>query len=154
MESITMTVQNVLQQSALFTGLPTSFRLQIANLAAETTHAAGAVLFAEGDHADSLFLLVSGLVHIQVQLGNQQRVTSVIVKQPGKLVGWSGFVTPHTYTATAVCQEDTRLLAIKGEALAGLLADYPEIGFVVMQRMAELISSRLRNMQQFVLKTL
>lgn len=149
------TVQDVLQRSKLFADLSASHRLRIANLASETTCAAGEMLFQEGDHAEALYILMSGQVHIQVQLGSRpERVTTVVVNQPGKLVGWSGLVSPQPYTATAICQEDSRLLTIKGEALMALLADYPDIGFVVMCNLAELISSRLRNMQQFVLKTL
>ncbi len=149
------TVQDVLQRSELFAALSASHRQRIANLAAETTYAAGEMLFQEGDHAEALFILMTGQVHVQVQLGSRpERVTMVTVKQPGKLVGWSGFVAPHNYTATAICQDDSRLLTINGEALMSLLADYPDVGFAVMRNLSELISSRLRNMQQFFLKTL
>jgi CRP-like cAMP-binding protein len=150
-----MTIQSMLAQNGLFAGLPEAHLAEIAGLTHEVTYGKGAILFQEGDRADSLFLLVEGRVDIQAQLGpGPNRITTTILNQPGKPVGWSGLFPPHSYTAAAVCQEESRLLVVHGADLAAYLAQHPETGYVVMQRIAVVISERLRNLQQFVLKTL
>jgi len=61
---------------------------------------------------------------------------------------------PNCYTASAVCQEDCRLLAFDGAAFRRVLENDPALGFTVMRRIAEVISQRLRLIQSIVLKTL
>jgi len=70
------------------------------------------------------------------------------------LVGWSGFMPPNYYTASAICQEDSHLLAFDGSAFNRLLEENRELGFTIMRRIAEVISQRLRTIQSVVLKTL
>ncbi len=76
------------------------------------------------------------------------------VPQPGQLVGWSGFLEEARYTAGATCQADSRLLAFDGAAFMSLLESDAELGFLMLRRITNVISSRLRNIQRFVLKTL
>ena len=45
-------------------------------------------------------------------------------------------------------------MTIPGEALLKILEKYPEAGFKVMHRMANLVSDRLRNSRQALIKTL
>jgi CRP-like cAMP-binding protein len=61
---------------------------------------------------------------------------------------------PNYYTASAICQEDSRLLSFDGAAFNRLLEQNPALGLVIMRRIAEVISQRLRTIQGVVLKTL
>ena len=45
-------------------------------------------------------------------------------------------------------------MTIPGEAFMKLLNENPKSGFTVMQRITEIIASRLRNSRQALLKTL
>lgn len=149
-----MTDATLLKQSDLFQDLHDAHLQGIADFAREIELQAGQILFEEGHKAETLFILIEGNVHVQVQLSSHpEHITTTIVTQPGKLVGWSGFIPPHHYTATAVCHKTSRLLAIDGDALTAYLAEHPDAGFMIMRRVAETISDRLRNIQQFVLKT-
>ncbi|MGQ9851408.1 MAG: Crp/Fnr family transcriptional regulator [Aggregatilineaceae bacterium] len=150
-----MVTPQQLAQSPLFAGLPEDQLAPFATLAREITCAAGDALFREGEEACCLYLLVSGKVSVQVQpTAMTQPLTIVSLSAFGQVVGWSGFMPPNYYTATAICQEDSRLLSFDGAAFNRLLEQNPALGLVIMRRVAEVISQRLRMVQGVVLKTL
>jgi CRP-like cAMP-binding protein len=141
--------------SPLFAGLPEADLARLAALAEEITCAARNTLFKEGEAASYLYILLSGKVNIQVQpISLTQPLTILSLSTPGQLVGWSGFMPPSYYTATAVCLEDTRLLAFDGAAFNRVLDDDPAPGLMVMRRIAGVISQRLRTLESVVLKNL
>jgi toluene monooxygenase system ferredoxin subunit len=139
----------------LFTGLTEAQLAVLAGLAEEVTCPAGETLFEEGASASRLYVLLEGKVSIQVQLSSRpERITVASLSQPGQLVGWSGTVHPNNYTASATCQSDSRLLSFDGQAFMQALEADHTMGFLVMRRISEVVSGRLRNIQRVVLKTL
>jgi CRP-like cAMP-binding protein len=146
---------NLLARSPLFAGLPEAHLAPFVTLAEEITCRAGDFLFREGEEASRLYMLLSGKVNVQVQPTSLTHpLTIVSLSTFGQLVGWSGFMLPNYYTASAVCQEDCCLLAFNGAAFNRVLEDDPALGFPVMRRIAEVISQRLRLIQSIVLKTM
>ena len=149
-----MITPQTLSQSPLFAGLTEQQLAPFIDVVAEITCARGQALFREGEEARQLFILLEGRVSIQVQPTSRLEPISIAsISQFGQLVGWSGFMPPNYYTATALCQENSRLLAIDGAAFMRLLEADPALGFTVMRRISEVISGRLRNIQRVVLKT-
>jgi CRP-like cAMP-binding protein len=63
-------------------------------------------------------------------------------------------VAPYHYTSSAECDEDAQLLIIPAGSFMNLLEKDPASGFIVMQRITEIIADRLRNSRQALLKTL
>lgn len=112
-------------------------------------------VFREGEIADKLHLLVSGSIALRVNLTSRpDSVTVSFVNRPRQTLGWSGVVTPNHYTASALCEEDSELVAIPSDKFMQILERHPEDGFRVMLRITAIISDRLRNSRQALLKTL
>ena len=112
-------------------------------------------VFREGEKADTLHLLVSGSIALRVNLTSRpESVTVSFLNLPHQVLGWSGIVSPNHYTATALCEEDCELLAIPSEKFMQILEKYPQAGYRIMLRIATIISDRLRNSRQALLKTL
>ncbi len=150
-----MVTPQLLATSPVFAGLPEDDLARLVPLAEEITCAAGNLLFKEGEDASRLYILLSGKVNVQVQpIALTQPLTVVSLSSAGQLVGWSGFMPPSYYTASAVCLEDTRLLAFDGAAFNRVLDENPALGLVIMRRIAGVISQRLRSIQSVVLKNL
>jgi CRP/FNR family transcriptional activator FtrB len=145
----------MLSQNELFAGFSDERLEAIAGISKEITCNKGEALFGEGERAEYLYILVSGSIAIQVHLTSRpMNVTVAIINQPNQSFGWSGVVSPNHYTATAHCQKDSSLVAIEGSKLMQMLEQDPEIGFIVMRRISEVISSRLRTSRSAFLKTL
>jgi CRP/FNR family cyclic AMP-dependent transcriptional regulator len=150
-----MTTAQKLSQTPLFADLTEEQLTPLAGLAREVHCAQGEYLFRQGSAATSLYLLMDGKVSIQVGLtSHPQVITVTTLSQPGQLVGWSGVVQPKDYTASAICQANSHLLTFDGQAFMHALEQDPAMGFIIMRRVANVISGRLRNIQQIVLKTL
>lgn len=112
-------------------------------------------VFREGEKADKLHLLVKGSIALRVNLTSRpDSVTVSFLNRPHQVLGWSGVVSPNHYTATALCEEDSELVSIPSKKFAQILDKHPEAGYRVMLRITTVISDRLRNSRQALLKTL
>jgi CRP-like cAMP-binding protein len=150
-----MTSPVTLSQFNLFNDLPESLLKEIAAMSREVSFKKGEFVFHEGESADKLHFLLSGSIALRVKLTSRpDSVTVSYISIPYQIFGWSGMVAPFHYTASAECDEDSNLLIIPSEPFMKLLAGHPEHGFNVMVRIAEVISDRLRNSRQALLKTL
>jgi len=154
MEALMISME-ILSQFNLFNGLPESLLKEIAELSKEVSMKNGDFVFREGEKADKLHFLLQGSVALRVKLTSRpDSVTVSFVSTPFQSFGWSGVVAPHHYTSSAECDEDSDLLIIPAEPFMKLLEKYPEAGFQVMKRIAEIIADRLRNSRQALLKTI
>lgn len=146
---------HMLSQASLFEGLTEGQLKAIADISEKAAGQQGEVLFWEGDPAELLYILVEGEINLFVQLSSRpERITVSVISQPYQTLGWSGLVAPNAYTASALCEVDSRLVAIDGAALTEILKDDPAMGFVVLGRIAEVMSSRMRNTRFSLIKTL
>jgi len=139
----------------MFRDLPEDLLTKIAAIAQEITVAKNEYIFREGEEADKVHFLLHGSIALRVKLTSRpDSITVSFVNRPNQIFGWSGLVPPHHYTASAFCDEDCQILAIPGKQLMDILQQHPQAGFLVMQRMAEVIADRLRNSRQALLKTI
>jgi len=150
-----MADRNLIQAIPMFNDLSDEVIDQIAAKSVTESFKAGDYIFKEGDNAESIHFLLHGTIALKVQI--MTRPDYVTVSYIGKIndcFGWSGLVSPNYYTASALCEDATNVLEIKGSDLLGILERHPEAGFKVMHRMANLVSDRLRNSRQALIKTL
>ena len=138
-----VTVQ-MLGECDIFRGLPSAAVEGLAELCREHTYSSGYTIVTEGEPADTLYVLVKGMVSLRLHPVEGRELTVGILSTGGDTFGWSALVEPRRYTASAVCLEDCRVLAIPGVELLSYLEKNPAIGFPVMRRLAGIISSRLQ----------
>ncbi len=144
-----------LSEFPLFRNLPEELLDKVAALGEEAAFLQGETVFREGEEADKLHFLLEGGIILKVKLTSRpESITVSAMSQRYESFGWSGIVPPYHYTASAVCEVDCKVLMIPGDSFMELLKDNPAAGFIVMQRLTELIASRLRNSRQALLKTL
>jgi toluene monooxygenase system ferredoxin subunit len=145
----------MLSQINLLKGIPEESLKDIAGISEEVTYKKGSSVFTEGSGAESIYFLLEGEVDIQVDLASKHGDVSVAaINMPYQSFGWSGVIPPYHFTASALCMADCRILKINGSKLIQILQREPESGFVVMQRISELIARRLRNSRMALLKTI
>ena len=150
-----MTELTTLASVDLFKDLPESLLQEILAFSEVVNKKAEERIFSARDEARHLFILLEGTVAIRMRLTSRpETVTVSIINRPYRTFGWSGVVAPFHYTANADCEEDVRLLSIDGHKLMEVLERHPEQGFIVMRRMTEIISDRLRNSHMALLMTL
>jgi len=133
-------------QLAFFTGLKTADIQLLAPYFAPQTWVAGTVIFEQADYAEYLYLVVSGevTIHYKPHDGPIMTVTRV---QPGGIFGWSAAMNNPAYTSGAVCSLDSEVLRIRGTDLRGLCDKHPELGRIILDRLAGVIAERQQSQQ-------
>lgn len=129
-----------IKQSDLFKGLSKDFLDQIMGLAKEESHPSGHTLYREGDRAKDLYILIEGRVRIAI---GETGHTVYTVDHPEEVFGWSSLLGRETYTASAECREQTRLLKISAERLEKLIEGDQANGLTFFRQLAKGLGARL-----------
>ena len=105
----------------------------------------GECLFLLGDHADRLYVVLTGSVELTFPLsfGGVVRDVPVESRAPGSALGWSALVKPHRFTLSARAAEAAELAAFLRQDLFQVFEADPRIGYVVMRHIAEVVGRRL-----------
>jgi CRP/FNR family transcriptional regulator, cyclic AMP receptor protein len=114
---------------------------------------AGTTVFEQGDYAEYLYLVVSGEVAIRYK-PEDGAVMTVTRVQPGGIFGWSAAMNNPAYTSGAFCTLDSEILRIRGTDLRTLCEKHPELGKVILNRLAGVIAERKQSQQQMQLRSM
>ena len=99
----------------------------------------GAALFHQGDPADAVFFVLSGLLRVALEeKGQTERVINEI--KAGETIGEIAFLTEELRSATVYAVRDTVLARLSYPSFDKLLDKYP----VAMKYIARLVSKRLQ----------
>jgi len=102
------------------------------------------VIFTENQEADALFVLLQGNVALHFEVGRHEEAIVHSVGA-GQAFGWSALIQPYLFTASAKCINNSKLVVIDRYRLRSLLDEDCHMGFVVMEKLAELVSERLKD---------
>lgn len=104
---------------------------------------AGNLLFEQGQVAELLYLIVEGEVIIRYKPEDGPELLVAHIREGG-VAGWSAALGNPIYTSSAVCTTDCQLLCIRGQDLRNLCERNPEIGSLLLERLANIVAERLR----------
>lgn len=110
----------------------------------------GEVFVHEGNPADKLRLVLLGKVALdkRIQLGHHGSVrrANVSIIGPGGALGWSTLVAPYNFTLSGVCLEPCKFIALDARQLRDFMARNPQAAYKLMNGIAEMVGTRLRDM--------
>ena len=134
---------DTLKKLDLFVGLMDLELEAISEISEIAEYPRGTVIFKEGDEAASLYVLIEGNVALNFEVGRNREVIVHSVGY-GQAFGWSALVQPYLFTASARCTNNSRVLTIDRKRLRKLFELDCHMGFVIMEKLAGLVSNRLR----------
>ncbi|MFQ5577979.1 MAG: cyclic nucleotide-binding domain-containing protein [Anaerolineae bacterium] len=140
--TVSEAVLEALQAMEFTQGMEPRHIVKLASIGAGQTFDEGDIIFHEGDKSDLLYLVQQGRVALYIRVPDRGKVT-ILTVEPGRLLGWSSLFPPHHKTACARAAIRTRAIALNAPQLLQLCRRDPNLGFIVMQRVAEAITSRL-----------
>ena len=144
---------NIYDQLDLFHDLSPAQQDLLMSLFMARYDPAGTVIFEQGDLAEFLYVVVEGEVNVRFKPDDGPAILIARVKPEG-VVGWSAALGSPSYTSSAICAADSQLLRVSGRDLRNLCEQYPEIGTVLLERLAAVIAQRLRNTHDHVIALL
>jgi hypothetical protein len=133
-----------IESVAIFRGLSEEQISKVLALGVKETLPSGTTVFHQGDEARMLYVVESGRVAINTSI-QDGKWAPVCIVSPGGIFGWSCLVPPYQLTASATTFEETTVTRFDGEELKELFSREPAIGYVMIQNVGGLISSRLKN---------
>ena len=132
------------RQCILFHGLVEEDIRRLIALGTEQTYRKGDVLVTQGSHEGKVFVLLEGMVEVQVNAGETAR--PVVALGPGQLIGEITLVDGGPHSATVVVtQTPTRVLAFERDALLALCEAHPRMGYRLMRNIAADLGFKVRH---------
>ncbi|HMO56351.1 MAG TPA: cyclic nucleotide-binding and patatin-like phospholipase domain-containing protein [Roseiflexaceae bacterium] len=116
----------LLAGSALFAALDTTAHAEIAAECRPITLPAGALLFAQGDPGDSLYIIARGRMGVRMHLPDGTS-TELDTHGPGVSVGEMGILTGQPRVADVYAQEASLLFQLTHAGFEHLAARHPEL---------------------------
>jgi CRP-like cAMP-binding protein len=129
-----------LKQKDIFWEMNKDFVKEIMDMAVTETHKEGEWLFREGDPAGSFYILLKG--RIKLSLGETGHIVYV-VSNAGEAFGWSSLIGRDSFTASAECMAESKLLKWDKDRLQTVLEKDPANSLLFYKRLAELLGNRL-----------
>ncbi len=121
----------VLARAAVFRGLSAEARADVAARARRLLLKRGQTLFAQGEPASAVFLVLRGRVKVLEATEDGQAVV-LRVEGPGELLGLLAALGEAKYPVTAEALEPTQVARWPGAELSGLLQRHPAIAAAVL----------------------
>lgn len=139
----------------LFIGLPDRAMAAIAAIAERKRYAPGEIIFSPERGAEWAFLLLQGSVRLTVHASSlPEPVTLASLETPGQAFGFSSVVGEVHHNSSAEAVTEVEVVAIDGPRFLDYLEKDPEVGFVVMRRVARAVSRRLATLRRLLLETI
>lgn len=133
-----MDIQATLRNTALLAGMSSETYAALAKIARPLRFEEGDAVYRIGDPARDVFVVSAGSVRFTIGVGNRPGGS---VFHAGDAIGWAALLEDQPRRiATAVCMEDTALLALSGEQILATFDRDPAAGYTVMRRLAKRIA--------------
>ena len=132
-------IADLLGQAPLFSGMSAQERLELAASVQDRRYAKGDPLFAEGEPAHGMFVIMHGLVKI-FQLAPDGREAVLHLIHPGQTCTEAAVLQRASYPAHGLAMSETRALYIPAQTLLRTISSNPDLAL----RMLAGLSNRLR----------
>lgn len=142
-------IRDALARSEFFTGLLPEVIARIASLCRVCRYETGEAVYRQGGIGAELFVIAAGQVVLEraVDLGSRRGTLVVATLGEGRVFGgWSTLLAePHRLIYSAVARTPTRLLAITGAELRGLMLADRHLGFTLLEKLCRILRERLEH---------
>lgn len=136
-------LRDMLRELIFAQGLADAALDRLAQIARVAAFPAGNIIFREGAANETLYLIHSGHVALDMAVPARGRVR-LLTLGPGDLLGWSPLLgSSATMTASAIAVDATRAVALDGPPLRALCESDHEVGFPFVRQVAVALSRRL-----------
>jgi CRP/FNR family transcriptional regulator, cyclic AMP receptor protein len=137
------TIDALLREVPVFHGLKPAWLELIAGCGSNVHFEQGAMLFREGDPADTFYVVRHGSVALETYVP-ARGPAMIETLEAGEVVGWSWLFPPYRWHFDARALTSVRATGFDGACLRGKCADDPKLGYDLMTRFAQVLIERLQ----------
>lgn len=140
-----------LRRIPLFAGMDDTDIQVILPMVDEVLFPVNTVIFDQDQYADFFYMVRQGEVEIRYKPYDGPFL-KVATLTEGEVFGWSSVLRHECYTSAAISVMESCTYRIAGAALARLCGDHPATGLILLERLSQVISSRLNATQSEVIR--
>ena len=137
----------LIEQQPFFKGLNPHHLQLLTDSALEMQFEPGDSILQEGSPANRFYLILEGKVVLEAELEDRVMIP-VQTLGPGDDLGWSWLFPPYSLHSTARALEPTKTIFFYGTRLREQCEQDHDLGYHLMNRVAEVVIERLRATQQ------
>ncbi len=135
----------IVSRTAFFSELNDGQLTRVAGICRPEAYAGDSPIYELGEPAEDFYILIDGMVRFSLGFGAMRTSAGEIIRC-GEVFGWAALLNSgKRRLATAYCLSRSSVLAIKGDALLGLMDQDHTMGYKLMRQLNTLISSKLIN---------
>ena len=134
----------LLKKSDFFVGLDENALAAVAGFARVTTFEPNETIYDRDVEATRVYEILKG----RVRQGYEVMPGTMVwfqTSEPGDMFGFDALIPPRAHNMKAVASEKTEVVEFDSDSLLGYLEANPGFGFIVMERLAQLLLQRLNN---------
>ncbi|MBC8096580.1 MAG: Crp/Fnr family transcriptional regulator [Akkermansiaceae bacterium] len=146
-ENVRSPLYALIAQQPFFKGLNPQQLQLLAEQALEMQFETGQELLHEGSAANRFYLILEGQVVLETELA-ERGIFPIQTLGPGDDLGWSWLFPPYLLNLSARALTPTRTIFFYGTRLRERCEQDHDLGFQLMQRIAEVLIQRLHATQQ------
>ncbi len=135
------TIADLLAEVPIFVGLSEEHRELIGGCGRNVVFDQGGYIFREGDPANTFYAIRSGGVALELATPGTLVIETL---HPGDVLGWSWLFPPYRTRYDARAMEDVHAIAFDGACLRGKCDSDHDLGYELMKRFAQIITTRLQ----------
>lgn len=137
------TLEPIIAEHPFFEDLPAEYFEQLVGCASNVRFDAGAVIFLEGEQADTFYLIREGRVSLDVHIPQRGSVTIQTI-QDGDVLGWSWLFPPYEWHFDARAMDQVRAIAFDAVCLRTKAEEDHDFGYELMKRFTKITMERLQ----------
>ena len=142
-----LSIRKILTDCEFFSVLDNEYLDLLSGKAKERRIDAGKIVFRQGEHAGTFYLLLSGRITVEIpsvygpsiNIGKAARIT---------MVRKSGVISPYQWEFQAKTLEDSVLLEFDGKSILEDCENNPKFGYKLLSSFSVLMSQRLHASRQ------
>lgn len=136
------TVESLVKGHVFFKDLKEEHLSLIVGCAKNVVFESGDLILEEGKPADNFYLILDGLVAIEVQRDNNNPITIQTISD-GDILGWSWLIPPHNNRFNCRAIKPTNTIAFDGKCLRYKCEENHNLGYDLLKRLARFFVQRL-----------
>jgi len=137
------TIDSLIRDAPVFRGIAPDQLDLVAGCASNVHFDEDAILFREGDPADTFYLVRHGSIALETFVPARGAIT-IETLEAGEVVGWSWLFAPYRWHFDARALVPVRATAFDGACLRGKCEADPTLGYELMSRFAQVLIERLQ----------
>ncbi len=136
--------RSIFDSTDVFSGLSAQERDKIYALTVQLELPANHEIFQENEPEADFYIVLSGVVDIQVHVPTEDRQETLTQIRKGGVLGEFSLIDRSRRSASAIARSPVSLLQIDGDAFIKLCEEDHRLGYLLMSSMARLLCRKLR----------